>query len=58
MKEVVPNGSNGVPIGGTLVSWWGTLVLKGGTLLMMTEGRSTKTCYLWGLVEWDMWLPW
>ena len=46
MKEVevpnVPNGSNGVPIGGTLVSWWGTLVLKAGTLLMMTEGRSTK----------------
>ena len=44
MKEVevpnVPNGSNGVPIGGALVSWWGTLVLKGGTLLMMTEGRS------------------
>ena len=63
MKEVevpnVPNGSNGVPIGGTLVSWWGTLVLKAGTLLMMTEGRSTKkTFYLWGLVEWDMWLPW
>ena len=46
MKEVevpnVPNGSNGVPIGGTLASWWGTLVLKAGTLLMMTEGRSTK----------------
>ena len=46
MKEVevrnVPNGSNGVPIGGTLVSWWGTLVFNGGTLLMMTEGRSTK----------------
>ena len=46
MKEVevrnVPNGSNGVPIGGTLASWWGTLILKGGTLLMMTEGRSTN----------------
>ena len=46
MKEVevpnVPNGSNGVPIGGTLVSWWGTLVLKAGTLLMMTESRSIK----------------
>ena len=44
MKEVevpnVPNGSNGVPIGGTLVSWWGTLVLRAGTLLTMTESRS------------------
>ena len=45
MKEVVPNGSNGVPIGGTLVSWWGTLVLKAGTLLMMTEGRSINKLF-------------